>query len=629
MKAKGIVILLLGLFLLACSQDIVETTGSITGAVKDVRDGTYLANVNVIITPINETNTLGQKSITTSSDGTFRFDNVIPNTYKVIANKDGYISEDREIMVVAGNAEIVEFVLSPSTPELHISNTHLDFGTESTILSFDIENKGNALLQWSISEDIAWVQCLPSSGSIYPKEKASVVVNVTRDGLNTGNYSQTFVVTSNGGSSTLKVSLSVQGVLISVSPAQLDFGATNIALPLTFKNTGSGTASYTLSTSHAWIKLPKTSGSLAASATEQLMIAVDRTDMTEGDYTGSITLVCDEHQLDIPVKMNIPRKEKPTVYLSAVTDVTFADAVFKGGIVSIGSANVTRHGFCWGTMENPSIEDAQSCNFGDCTAAKDFSHKALLLSATTTYYVRAYAENKEGISYSNCEKFTTLGVPTTPTVETGAISDIQSTQAVANGILSGFGNLESVSQHGHVWSTKANPTTSDNKTALGTAYSTGSFVSTLTSLLPNVTYHVRAYATNAKGTAYGEEVTFTTEYGTVSLTTNEATNISSKSAKVSGTITDKGGYTIIERGVCWATTSSPSLSNHSTVVSSNNDSFFTTLSNLSPETTYYVRIYVKTSTEKVCYGNVVSFTTPSKEVDINKGDYDEESDWSR
>ncbi len=627
MNCRNIFIVILSLLVVSCKLEV--TTGSIAGSVKDSRSETSLANVNIIISPINETNAVGQMSTTTSSDGTFRFDNLVVNTYKVVANKEGYFSADKEVVVVPSKVEKVDFLLTPSTPELHISNTHLDFGAESTTLSFDIENKGHALLEWSISEDIAWVQCLPLSGSIYPKEKASVVVNATRDGLNTGNYSQTFVVSSNGGSSTIKVSLSVQGILISVSPEQLDFGTTNTALPLTLKNIGSGTAPYTLSTSHAWIKLPKTSGSLAASATEQLMIAVDRTDMTEGDYTGSITLVCSEHQLDIPVKMNIPRKEKPTVYLSAVTDVTFADAVLQGGIVSIGSAHVTRHGFCWGTTENPSIEDAQSCNFGDCTAAKDFSHKALSLSATTTYYVRAYAENEEGISYSNCEKFTTLGVPTTPTVETGAISDIQSTQAVANGILSGFGNLESVSQHGHVWSTKANPTTSDNKTTLGTAYSTGSFVSTLTNLLPNVTYHVRAYATNAKGTAYGEEVTFTTAYGTVSLTTNEVMDISSKSAKVSGTITDKGGYTIIERGVCWATTSSPSLSNHSTVVSSNNDSFSTTLSSLSPETTYYVRIYVKTSTEKVCYGNVVSFTTPSKEVDINKGNYEEESDWSR
>jgi uncharacterized protein (TIGR02145 family) len=38
----------------------------------------------------------------------------------------------------------------------------------------------------------------------------------------------------------------------------------------------------------------------------------------------------------------------------------------------------------------------------------------------------------------------------------------------------------------------------------------GSFVSTLTGLTSNAQYHVRAYANNSVGTAYGNEVTFTT-----------------------------------------------------------------------------------------------------------------------
>ncbi len=628
MKIRFVFIFFLSLLFISCG-DIVETTGGIAGTVKDARTATYLANVNVMIMPINETNILGQKSTTTSSDGTFSFDNVIPNTYRVIANKDGYASMEREVYVVAGNKEIVDLILTPSTPELKISNANLDFGTESTMLSFDIENVGEAVLQWEISEDIPWASCLPVSGSVNANEKASVVVNVTRDGFNSGNYSQTFVVSSNGGSCTIHISMSILGIAVSVSPEKLDFGSTLITLPITLKNIGSLAAPYTISSSNVWIRLPKINGSLSPSATEQIVVVVDRADMAEGDYNGNIVVQVEDNQVDIPVKMNIPKKEKPTVYLSSVTDVTFADAVFNGGVVSIGSANVMRHGFCWGTTENPTVEDSKSCNLGDCASPKDFLYKVYSLSATTTYYVRAYAENIEGISYSNCEKFVTRGVPTTPTVETGDVSDIKSSQAVVNGIISGLGNLESVSQYGHVWSTRENPTINDKKTTLGATFSTTSFISTLTGLMPNTTYNVRAYATNEKGTAYGEDVTFTTTYGDVSLTTNEPTDISSKSVKVSGSIEDKGGYSITERGVCWAMQNPPSLSDYSTALSTNNDSFSVIISNLTPETTYYVSIYVKSSTGEVFYGNVVSFKTPTKEVDINKNDYGEENDWSR
>ncbi|MDA8980508.1 DUF1566 domain-containing protein, partial [Chitinophagales bacterium] len=65
-----------------------------------------------------------------------------------------------------------------------------------------------------------------------------------------------------------------------------------------------------------------------------------------------------------------------------------------------------------------------------------------------------------------------------------------------------------VTERGVVWSTTPNPTTANNKTIDGSG--TGSFSSNLTGLTPNTTYYVRAYATNINGTAYGNELNFTT-----------------------------------------------------------------------------------------------------------------------
>jgi len=95
-----------------------------------------------------------------------------------------------------------------------------------------------------------------------------------------------------------------------------------------------------------------------------------------------------------------------------------------------------------------------------------------------------------------------------PTVTTQAVTAIAATTATGNGTIVSIGDTP-VTQHGHCWSTSANPTTVDSKTENG-AGSVGSFTSSITELSPNTLYHTRAYATNAGGTAYGDDVEFTT-----------------------------------------------------------------------------------------------------------------------
>ena len=69
-------------------------------------------------------------------------------------------------------------------------------------------------------------------------------------------------------------------------------------------------------------------------------------------------------------------------------------------------------------------------------------------------------------------------------------------------------NCASVTERGVCWSTSPNPTILNSKTVNGSG--SGSFSSSLTGLLPGVTYYLRAYATNSVGTGYGNEVSFTT-----------------------------------------------------------------------------------------------------------------------
>ncbi|MFN9899169.1 MAG: hypothetical protein ACK55Z_10345, partial [bacterium] len=86
-----------------------------------------------------------------------------------------------------------------------------------------------------------------------------------------------------------------------------------------------------------------------------------------------------------------------------------------------------------------------------------------------------------------------------PTLSTSAVSNLGTTTATSGGNVSADGGA-TVTARGVVWSTNPTPVISlSTKTSNGTG--TGVFSSSLTSLSPNTTYYVRAYATNSIGTA--------------------------------------------------------------------------------------------------------------------------------
>ena len=102
-----------------------------------------------------------------------------------------------------------------------------------------------------------------------------------------------------------------------------------------------------------------------------------------------------------------------------------------------------------------------------------------------------------------------------PTVTTNVVTNITSSSATCGGNVTFDGGFD-ITARGVCWGTKPNPTINDNKTNDGNG--TGSFTSNLTNLTENTTYYVRAYATNEKGTSYGEEKSFTTMEKTVDQT---------------------------------------------------------------------------------------------------------------
>ena len=294
--------------------------------------------------------------------------------------------------------------------------------------------------------------------------------------------------------------------------------------------------------------------------------------------------------------------EYPTVTTSAPTNISYTSATVGGDVASAGGAEITERGICYATTQNPTINDTK---IRTTKGIGSFSIDLTNLTDTTIYYVRAYAINRKGISYGEQMSFTTKGYKI-PMIKTFAPTNISYASVTVGGEVIDDGGLE-ISEHGVCYSLTLNPTVEDMKVISDEEL--GAFSIDLTGLSDSATYYVRAYAINDKGIGYGENVSFTTKkYNLPTVTTTIPTNISYTSATVGGTIISNGGFEIIEQGICYATSTNPTVSEGKIIAESSSNTFVVNLVGLPNGATYYVRAYA-INNKGISYGNEVSFTT--------------------
>ena len=192
-----------------------------------------------------------------------------------------------------------------------------------------------------------------------------------------------------------------------------------------------------------------------------------------------------------------------------------------------------------------------------------------------------------------------------PVVVTSAASEVTKNSAIVGGNVVSDGGLE-ISERGVVYSTSQNPTIEDSKVLSGSGL--GEFTCNLINLQTGATYYARAYAKNKFYVVYGEEISFVCMAPPI-VTTLSPTNISDTSAIVGGNVTDDGGASITERGICYSTSVNPTISDI-TKTSGRGTGYFTCiLTDLQASTTYYARAYA-VNEKGIAYGGDISFTTP-------------------
>lgn len=287
-----------------------------------------------------------------------------------------------------------------------------------------------------------------------------------------------------------------------------------------------------------------------------------------------------------------------------------------GEVTSEGSSAVTKRGFCWSTVNNPTVSDASTTNeFGPGKYSTQISGLAL----GTTYYIKSYATNSSGTSYGNQIEFKTLSAGKFGTL---SFDSLFFRSARINVNIENLGEI-TIKSLGVCYSKSGTPSVkNDSTTVLHSNVTDKVFSIGLNNLDANTKYFIRAFINTNLGIFYSDEINLTTKQYTPGvlgdIVISSLTNIDAD-ARVN--ITSLGDAPINSIGICYSTVIDPVFkTDSSTLLNTNNtDQLFTkSLKNLKENTKYYIRSFIN-SEAGIVYSKNFYFTTLGRPTigDIN------------
>ena len=283
---------------------------------------------------------------------------------------------------------------------------------------------------------------------------------------------------------------------------------------------------------------------------------------------------------------------------AAVTDIT---ATLGGNVTDAGSAAVTDRGVEWGTTDGGPYPNSVAEGVGGTGI---FTVPVTGLPSSDVIYFRAWATSTAGTSFSAQSSFTTLPTVTSPTF--AAVAD---TTATLGGTVTATGDV-AVTSRGVEWGTSPGTYPNNVPAAAGGA---GTFTVPVTGLTSSDIVYFRAYATNAGGTSYSAENSFTT---TPTVTTPTSAAVTDTTATLGGTVLAGGGETISSRGVEWGTADGGPYPNSAPAAAGGAGTFTVPVTGLPANTLIYFRARA-TNTGGTGFSGQSSFTTDPGQATVD------------
>lgn len=296
---KGCLFCFIVLFSLSCKEaptDVADLVSGVSGSVTSKSSGNPVIGSSITTIP-------SSKSTTTDNNGYYELKEITPGTYTVTATKSGFNSATVSIIIEEGKISRGDIQMLEEGPGISIQPSVIDFGTSQSTATVTISNTGVGSLDFNITKNASWLNITPVSGSV---TNNPVIVNVTVDRtlVSYGTYSDVIQINSNGSNKQVSVIMIKQdpnAPALSVSPTQLNFGASLSTLNLNISNSGAGNLNWTLAKDQNWIQVNPSSGTNAGIVT----VTVSRNGQPVGqNFTGNITITSNGGNKTIPVNMS-------------------------------------------------------------------------------------------------------------------------------------------------------------------------------------------------------------------------------------------------------------------------------------------------------------------------------------